>query len=315
MTKAVVALSGGIGGAKLATGLAQSGNAVNLAIIANTGDDFEHFGLKVCPDIDTLIYTLARVNNSETGWGREGETWSFMSAMSELGGDTWFQLGDKDLAQNVLRTAQLQNGKSLSEVSKYLAAQLGVTAQVIPMSDASVSTTIVSADGVLEFQQYFVRDQCRPVVTDIVFRGIESARPSPEFCRLMDSDDVAAFIICPSNPYLSIDPILSLAGVRDGLRKNKAPVIAVSPIVSGDSLKGPTAKIMAELGVPCSATQVAEHYKGLIDGLVIDERDEDLVEEIASSGIAVKTAATIMRTAEDRIDLANVVLEFAKTLA
>jgi LPPG:FO 2-phospho-L-lactate transferase len=315
VTKAVVALSGGIGGAKLATGLAQSGNAVNLAIIANTGDDFEHFGLKVCPDIDTLIYTLARVNNSETGWGREGETWSFMSAMSELGGDTWFQLGDKDLAQNVLRTAQLQNGKSLSEVSKYLAAQLGVTAQVIPMSDASVSTTIVSADGVLEFQQYFVRDQCRPVVTDIVFRGIESARPSPEFCRLMDSDDVAAFIICPSNPYLSIDPILSLAGVRDGLRKNKAPVIAVSPIVSGDSLKGPTAKIMAELGVPCSATQVAEHYKGLIDGLVIDERDEDLVEEIASSGIAVKTAATIMRTAEDRIDLANVVLEFAKTLA
>jgi LPPG:FO 2-phospho-L-lactate transferase len=315
VTKAIVALSGGIGGAKLATGLAQSGNAVNLAIIANTGDDFEHFGLKVCPDIDTLIYTLAGVNNSETGWGRQGETWSFMSAMSELGGDIWFQLGDKDLAQNVLRTAQLQNGKSLSEVSKYLAAQLGVTAQVIPMSDASVSTTIVSADGVLEFQQYFVRDQCRPVVRDIVFRGSESARPAPEFRRLMDSDHVAAFIICPSNPYLSIDPILSLAGVRDGLRNNKAPVIAVSPIVSGDSLKGPTAKIMAELGVPCSATQVAKHYKSLIDGLVIDERDEDLVEEIVSSGIAVKTAATIMRSAEDRVNLANVVLEFAKTLA
>ena len=315
MSKTIVALSGGIGGAKLATGIAQSGNAENLVIIANTGDDFVHFGLKVCPDIDTLIYTLAGVNNSETGWGRDGETWSFMSAMSELGGDTWFQLGDKDLAQNVLRTAQLRDGKSLSEVSEHLAAKVGVTAQVIPMSDESVPTIIETAGGALDFQQYFVRDQCLPVVTSIVSLGIEAARPAPEFCRLLDSDDVAAFVICPSNPYLSIGPILSLPGVCDGLRNNKAPVIAVSPIVSGDSLKGPTAKIMAELGIPCSATQVAEHYKGLIDGLVIDSSDSASSDEISSKGITVKIANIVMKSVKDRTDLANVVLEFAKEIA
>jgi len=315
MSKSIVALSGGIGGAKLATGLAQICNSEELVIIANTGDDFEHFGLKVCPDIDTLIYTLAGVNNSDMSWGRDGETWSFMAAMSELGGDTWFNLGDKDLAQNVLRTTQLHSGKSLSEVSEYLAGQLGVSVQIIPMSDETVSTTIETADGMIEFQQYFVRDQCKPVVKDIVFRGIEVARPAPKFLDLLNSDDVAAFVICPSNPYLSIDPMLSLPGVRDGLRNNNAPVIAVSPIVCGDSLKGPTAKIMAELGVPCSATQIAEHYKGLIDGLIIDSSDAALSEDISSMSISVKNVNTVMYSQEDRAALARGVLDFAKQLA
>jgi LPPG:FO 2-phospho-L-lactate transferase len=315
VSKSIVALSGGIGGAKLAKGLAQICDSDELAIIANTGDDFQHFGLKVCPDIDTLIYTLAGVNNSETGWGRESETWSFMAAMSDLGGDTWFNLGDKDLAQSVLRTTQLRNGKSLSEVSDYLAVQLGVSAQVIPMSDETVSTTIETIDGALEFQQYFVRHQCKPVVKSIRFRGIEAAFPAPQFLDLLNSNDVAAFVICPSNPYLSIDPILSLAGVRDGLRNNNAPVIAVSPIVNGDSLKGPTAKIMTELGVPCSATQIAKHYAGLIDGLVVDFSDSALSGEVESMGVTVKTAHTMMNSRADRIALARVVLDFVQGIA
>lgn len=315
MTQTVVALSGGVGGAKLATGLAQSGRCENLAIIANTGDDFEHFGLKICPDIDTLIYTLAGVNNSKTGWGRENETWSFMSAMAELGAATWFRLGDMDLAQNVLRTAQLKSGRRLSEITDYLATQLGVTARVIPMSDESVATCIETVDAVLEFQEYFVREQCKPVVTDIVFRNIENAAPAPEFSRLLGGEEVTVFIICPSNPYLSIDPILSLPGVREGLGANSAPVIAVSPIVGGDSIKGPTAKIMAELGVHCSAVQIAEHYAGLIDGLVIDNCDKNLLQCIEASGIAVRTANTVMQSAQDRIDLANAVVDFASELA
>jgi LPPG:FO 2-phospho-L-lactate transferase len=309
MKKTIVALTGGVGGAKLAIGLAQTLPTDELAIVVNTGDDFRHLGLSISPDIDTLVYTLAGVNNPETGWGRKNETWSFMTALEELGGESWFRLGDKDLAQNILRSAALQQGNLLSDITAKLSGNLGVGIPIVPMTDDTVQTIIETPDGTLDFQDYFVRQQCRPIISAIRYRGNAEARPAPLFAQYLQGNNVAAFLICPSNPYLSIDPILSLYGVRNALRENNAPVIAVSPVVAGKSLKGPTAKIMSELGVECSALEIARHYSGLIDMLVIDASDEALRPSIEACGMKVLISETVMQNNQQRCQLAGVVVD------
>lgn len=310
----VLALSGGVGGAKLALGLSKCLPAEQLAVAVNTGDDFEHLGLHISPDIDTLLYTLAGINNPETGWGRANETWSFMSALGELGGATWFRLGDQDLALNVHRTHLLRSGQTLSTVTASLAKQLGIDITITPMSDDTVKTFVGTTSGLLEFQEYFVRHQCKPAVSEIIFKGSDSARPAPEFEKLLNSPDLAAIIICPSNPFLSIDPMLSIPGVRESLINCAAPVIAVSPIIHGEAVKGPTAKIMRELDMPVAARTVAEHYGSLINGFVLDSSDTEFAAEIASQNLAVKVTNTLMHTLDDRIALAQDVIEFSTKL-
>jgi LPPG:FO 2-phospho-L-lactate transferase len=309
-----VALSGGVGGAKLALGLSKILAPEQLNVIVNTGDDFEHLGLTICPDLDTLTYTLAGLNNTETGWGRMGETWTFMAALKALDGEDWFQLGDGDLATHVERTRRLAAGESLSAATAALAAQLGIDVAITPMSDDPVRTYVDTAGGALAFQHYFVRDQCRPVVTGFEFRGVASAAPSPAALRALADPALDAVVICPSNPFISIDPILAVPGLRAAIKAAPAPVIAVSPIVGGRAIKGPTAKMMAELGITQSAASVARHYQELIDGFVLDSEDEATGNEIRDLGLKVLVTNTVMQSLEDRVSLAADVLEFATAL-
>lgn len=309
-----LALSGGVGGAKLALGLAQVLGPEELAVVVNTGDDFEHLGLHISPDIDTLLYTLAGINNPETGWGRAEETWSCMTVLDALGGETWFRLGDRDLALHLYRTERLNKGVSLSEVTEELRRRLQVGPEVLPMSDQPVRTEVQTDQGLMQFQQYFVRARCEPKVSALHFAGAGNARVAPRFSELLHDDGLHATIICPSNPYLSVDPILAIPGVREAIEHSPSPTIAVSPIVAGDALKGPAAKLMAELGVPVSAAAVAEHYRGLIDGFVLDQTDAGLAKSIEGTGIACCVTNTIMKTLDDRTQLARDVLGFAGDL-
>lgn len=310
----VVALSGGVGGAKLAFGLAQILSDGDLAVVVNTGDDFEHLGLHVSPDIDTVIYTLAKLNNQKTGWGRANETWSFMSALEQMAAPTWFQLGDRDLALNVIRTEKLRSGMTLSEFAASIAPRFGIRSHIVPMSDDRVSTLIDTNDGTLEFQDYFVRQKCRPVVQQIRYDGAEWAQPSPRFQAVMNDRDTRALIICPSNPYLSIDPILAIPGVRDWFRDSPSPIVAVSPVIAGSSVKGPTSKIMTELGLSCTVVEIANHYRGLINGIVIDESDAAAAERIERMGIKVAISNITMDSVQDKSRLAGFVLSFAEQL-
>jgi LPPG:FO 2-phospho-L-lactate transferase len=309
-----VALSGGVGGAKLALGLSRILAPAQLDIIVNTGDDFEHLGLMICPDLDTLTYTLAGLNNTETGWGRAGETWTFMTSLRALGGESWFQLGDGDLAIHVERTRRLAAGEPLSRVTAELTARLGIEFSVIPMSDDPVRTFVETAAGALAFQHYFVRDQCAPEVTGFEFRGAKTATPSPMALGALADPALDAVVICPSNPFISIDPILAVPGLRGAIEDAAAPVIAVSPIVGGKAIKGPTAKMMLELGVTQSAASIARHYDGLIDGFVLDSEDAASGDEIRALGLDVLTTNTVMQSLEDRVSLAADVLEFATKL-
>lgn len=307
----VLALCGGVGGAKLALGLYRVLDPDRLTVVVNTGDDFVHLGLHISPDMDTVLYTLADCSNKETGWGRANETWTFMSMLKELGGEDWFQLGDGDLALHVERTRRLAAGESLSEISEVLRQRLGVRARIVPMSNDTVQTVVHTADGSLPFQVYFVRDRCRHTVKGISFEGTERAEPTRLFMEGLDDPGLRAVMICPSNPYLSVDPILALRGVRDALAACPAPVIAVSPIVRGEALKGPTTKIMQELGVPRSNAAIAQHYEGIIDGLIIDEADSA---DSATLPVPCLATATIMENLDDRIHLARDALDFAAGL-
>jgi len=304
----VLALSGGIGGAKLALGLYRTLPPRALTVVANTGDDFEHLGLSVSPDIDTLLYTLAGIDNPETGWGRKNETWTFMAALEAVGGETWFKLGDGDLATHVERTRRLAGGERLSQVTDHFRRRFGISAEILPMSDDRVRTCLQTAEGWLDFQEYFVRLRAEPIVREISYAGASEARANPGLLAALADESLEAVVICPSNPFLSIDPILSLPGVRASLRACRAPVIAVSPIVSGKAVKGPTAKIMGELGLPIGAAAVARHYEDILDLFVADEADMD---DVAELGIPVKLARTLMVTLEDREALARAVLTAA----
>ncbi|HEY1260806.1 MAG TPA: 2-phospho-L-lactate transferase [Stellaceae bacterium] len=307
----VLALSGGIGGAKLALGLYRVLPAGALTVIANTGDDFIHLGLAVSPDLDTLLYTLGGLDNPVTGWGRRDETWTFMAAIEGLGGETWFKLGDGDLATHVERTRRLKAGEPLSAITDDFRRRLGITARLLPMSDDPVRTRLRCAEGWLDFQDYFVRRQCAPVVREIAFAGIDAARPHPEFLAALADPDLRLVVICPSNPFISIDPILALPGLREALRRSPAPVIAVSPIIGGRAVKGPTAKMMAELGLPVDAAAVARHYGDLIDHYVIDEADAD---KVAGLALPLTATRTLMETLADREALARVVLGVGRDL-
>lgn len=310
----VLALCGGVGGAKLAFGLAQVLAPEDLTLVVNTGDDFEHLGLAVSPDIDTVAYTLSGLADRERGWGLAGETWAFMSALKRLGGEDWFQLGDQDLATHVERTRRLAAGETLSQVTADLTRRLGLGCAVVPMSDQPVRTWIDTADGPLPFQHYFVRERCAPVARGIRFEGAAQARPSPAFAAGLARTDLAAILICPSNPYLSVDPILSVPGVREAIRRSGAPCVAVSPIVGGQAIKGPTAKLMTELGLTPGSPAIAAHYAGLIDGLILDDADAAEAGAVERAGIVAHVTATVMRTDEDRIALAQDSLAFAAAL-
>jgi LPPG:FO 2-phospho-L-lactate transferase len=304
----VLALSGGIGGAKLALGLYRILPAGGLTVVANTGDDFEHLGFVISPDIDTLLYTLAGLDNPELGWGRSGETWTFMKALGSLGGETWFNLGDGDLATHVERTRRLAVGESLSEITDDFRRRLGISARLLPMSNDRLRTRLRTAEGWLDFQDYFVRQRCAPVVREIAFVGSDTARPQPTFLAALTDGNLRAVVICPSNPFISIDPILSLPEVREALQACAAPVIAVSPIIGGKAVKGPTAKMMAELSLPVDAAAVARHYGDILDLYVADETDAN---EMRDLGVPVTLARTLMQSLEDREALARVVLEAA----
>ena len=302
-----------MGGAKLALGLSHLLSPEALTVVVNTGDDFEHLGLHIAPDLDTLMYTLAGLSNPDTGWGRIGESWQCLDALAELGGESWFRLGDRDLSVHLQRTLRLRAGASLSTVTAELHGALGVKHRALPMSDNPVRTRVHSEIGILAFQHYFVRERCVPRVSGFSFEGAAAARPAPGVLAALGAADLRGVIICPSNPFLSIDPILAVPGLCDALRQCAAPVIAVSPIVAGLAIKGPTAKIMQELALPQTAAAVAAHYAELIDGFIIDASDRDLAAEIATQSLRVMTAPSVMVTLDDRINLAHTALEFLRS--
>ena len=307
----VVALSGGVGGAKLALGLYRILPPDTLTVIANTGDDFEHLGLSVSPDLDTLLYTLSGNDNPELGWGRRGETWTFMAALEALGGETWFRLGDGDLATHIERTRRLKAGEPLSMIMDDFCRGLGIAARLLPVSDDPVRTRLLTAEGWLDFQDYFVRLRCSPVISKLEFAGAARARPHPDALAALADPALRAVVICPSNPFISIDPILAVPGVRTALRQCRAPVVAVSPIIAGQAVKGPTAKMMTELGLPVSAAAVAEHYRDFLDLYIADEADAAAVSGLE---VPVVLAPTLMQSLADRAALARSVLAAADTI-
>ena len=304
----VLALTGGVGGAKLALGLAHVLSADEVAFVVNTGDDFEHFGLPISPDVDTLVYTLAGLASASAGWGREDETWHFMATLERLGGETWFRLGDRDLALHFRRRELLASGLSLTDATAALARGMGVQHAVLPMSDDPVRTRVLTPDGALAFQHYFVRDRCRPTALGFEFAGALKARLNPR----IPFADLSAVVICPSNPFVSVDPILAVPGMTDALQAANAPVVAVTPIVGGKALKGPTAKMMRELGLPTTTEAVARHYAGLATHFVIDEQDAGAEAAVRALGMRTAVAQTVMSSLADRIALAHVVLEMAQ---
>ena len=310
----VCILSGGVGGAKLVLGMSEILDPKEFIVVANTGDDFVHLGLHISPDIDTLVYTLAGMVDEKRGWGLKDESWNFLSAVRDLGGETWFNLGDKDLAMHVERTKELKAGVSLSQVTKKLSAALGVKIDIVPMADSSVATTILTDDGPLAFQHYFVRDKCNPKVKGFKFEGLDKARPAEGINRF-NAEKQRALLIAPSNPFVSIDPILGIPKLRETFIGSCQVKLAVSPIVGGIAIKGPAAKMMSELGIPSTATEVARHYLGLIDGIVIDEVDRDQASQIESLGIKPFVTKTIMSTLDDKIGLATDCIEYIDYLA
>lgn len=312
----VIALSGGVGGAKLALGLSRCVSACDLTVVANTADDFEHLGLYISPDVDTLLYTLAGINNQEQGWGLAEESWRCMNMLEQLGGETWFRLGDRDLALHFQRTQLLkQPAATLTGVTEYLSQALSVAATILPMCDQPVATIVQTPDGDMPFQHYFVRERCMPVVSGFRFAGMDEARINPRLIQRCAEKKTQCIVLCPSNPYVSLAPMLIIAGMREFLRQQSAPVIAVSPIVGGSALKGPAAKMMQELNVKPSVLAVAQMYRGFVDGLVIDNVDADFAGAIADLGITPLVTATVMRTLDDRERLAQDVLDFAQRLA
>jgi len=304
----ILAITGGVGGAKLALGLSKMLSPQEVLFAVNTGDDFTHFGLHIAPDLDSLTYALAEENNAELGWGRAGETWHFMDAMAQLGGATWFRLGDKDLAMHMRRTELLHTGATLTEATATITRAMGITHTIAPMSDDRVRTLVHTPDGALAFQHYFVREQCQPTVTGFEFAGADRAQLNPVIQAFLRQCD--GIVICPSNPYVSVDPLLALPGLREAL--DDLPVIAVSPIVGGIAIKGPAAKMMRELNVPASAAAVAAHYGGLLNGFVLDDTDARQADDIV---VPTLVTNTIMQTLDDRVTLARACLEFLDTLA
>lgn len=312
----IVALAGGVGGAKLADGLAQILAPENLTVIVNTGDDFEHFGLSICPDLDTVCYTLAGIANPETGWGRVGETQQALRSIELLGGPTWFWLGDRDLGTHLERTRRLRAGDSLSAITADFCRAWGIRARVLPMSDQPVRTLVNTNEGELAFQNYFVERHCEPAVQSFRFSGLAQAKPAPGALEALAAADLV--VICPSNPWVSIAPILAIAELRSAI--DGKYVLAVSPIIGGKAVKGPAAKMFAELGIEPSAFAVAQYYGrffadgSLLAGFILDEVDAAQTSAVRELGIMPLAAATLMHSREDRARLAQIVVDFGTTL-
>ncbi len=300
----VLALTGGVGGAKLCLGMAHCLDPTEVQFVVNTGDDFDHLGFHISPDIDTLTYTLADRSNTELGWGRRDESWQFIESFEELGGKTWFRLGDRDLALHVRRRELLSDGQTLTEATAHVAKAWGVDFPILPMSDDPIRTIVHTPDGPLKFQHYFVRDRCEPSVTGFAFDGIEAATLNPK----IDFDGLDAIVICPSNPFVSVDPVLDVPRMRERMKASGAPIIAISPIVHGQAIKGPTAKMMRELSIPATTASVAAHYQDLVDTFVIDELDADAANDVQALGMKAHVTQTVMKSLDDRIDLAKFVL-------
>lgn len=298
----IVALAGGVGGAKLAHGLAQILPPEELTVIVNTGDDFEHYGLYVSPDLDTVCYTLAGMANPETGWGLTNESWNVIENASKLGGPDWFRLGDQDLGTHLERTRRLKEGQTLTQITKDFCKAWGVKHVVLPMSDQPVRTIVETKEGDLAFQEYFVHRRCEPSVRGFRFDGLELAEPAPGAREAIQSAD--AVIICPSNPWVSIDPILQV------MKRIEQPVVAISPIISGQTVKGPAAKMFLELGIEPSALAVANHYCDLVTGFVLDTSDQKLEENIRSLNMRTLVTNTLMKSLDNRKQLASDVLDF-----
>jgi len=300
-TPRYLALSGGVGGAKLVAGLAQVLPAESLIVAVNIGDDFEHLGLTICPDFDTVLYTLAGLVHPQQGWGRADDSWGVLEEIRRLGGDSWFALGDRDIALHLLRHQLLQQGLTLSQASAELSRRLGVAIAVVPVSDHPVRTIVATDRGPLAFQDYFVRLRCEPQVRSLEFQGAASAPLAPAVRAALESPDLAGVILCPSNPYLSVAPMLAVTQLRDCLRELTVPVVAVSPIVAGEAIKGPTAKIMRELGVQPTAGVIADLYADFVDAVVVDTADAAL----AATDARFVVAPTVMKTSEQKAALAR----------
>lgn len=306
MALKITALAGGVGGAKLVDGLAALLPVENLRVVVNTGDDFEHFGLTICPDVDTVMYTLAGLANPLTGWGRAEDSWNVLETVEQLGGPTWFQLGDQDLALHLERTRLLQNGEPLSAVCARLCARLGTAVQILPMSDDTVRTMVLTEEGELPFQEYFVARHCEPKVSGFQIQGIERAQPAAGVMEAIQEADCIVF--CPSNPWVSLDPILAVPGTREAVAEK--PVIGVSPLVGGQAIKGPAAKMYSELGYQPSALAVAKHYADLLTAFIIDNEDAELQSKISDLGMLAFVTDIVMQNENDRRRLAEEVLEY-----
>lgn len=306
----VVALAGGVGGAKLAYGLYHAMPPENLTIIVNTGDDFEHLGLHISPDLDTIMYTLADLANPKTGWGVRDESWGMMTAMKRYGGPTWFNLGDQDLATHLLRTHWLREGQSHQQITQTLSHRLGIRCSILPMSNDPIRTKVQTSAGELPFQTYFVEQRAAPIVTGLRFEGAEKAAPADELLEALQQADL--IVLCPSNPLLSIDPILAVPSIRQTILESNAPKIGVSPIVGGQAIKGPAAKIMAELGMDVSPVGVARHLQAVLTDWVIDTIDYKHRTALEAMGLQLLVTETIMQSNEDRIRLAHEILSWAE---
>lgn len=306
----VVSFAGGVGGAKLVEGLAEILPGEDLTVIVNTGDDFEHLGLKICPDLDTICYTLAGIANPQTGWGLVDETWNVYNRLDTLKAPTWFKLGDRDLATHLYRTHLLKNGLSLTQITRQICVALGIHVNVVPMSDDPLPTIVQTDEGLLPFQEYFVHLQCQPRVTSFNFQSIECASPAPGVLEALQLANIVVF--CPSNPWVSIDPILSVPGVRTNLIGKL--VIAVSPIIAGQAVKGPAAKMFTDMGIQPSALAVLHHYRDLISGFILDQADASLQDDVEALDVRALITNTLMNTHAEKIILARQVLEFGSGL-
>ncbi|NML32880.1 2-phospho-L-lactate transferase [Paraburkholderia antibiotica] len=308
----ILALAGGVGGARLAVGLASVVEPSGLTVVVNTGDDFEHLGLSISPDLDSVMYTMSGRHDNVQGWGVAGDSRRCLNALAELGGETWFQLGDLDLATHLQRTSRLRSGATLSEVTAELYAALGVKHRVVPMSDHRVRTYVQTDVGELAFQDYFVRHRCVPKFNGLRLDGIQTACPSPVFAGALKAPDLSGIIFCPSNPWLSISPICALRDVDTTIRHRKVKSVAVSPIIGGASVKGPLGKMMVERGLPATSVEIARHYQGLIDVLIIDERDAALQPEIEDLGIKAHVMPILMSNAERQIAVARAAVDLTR---
>jgi|TARA_B110000438_G_C15742910_1_gene619323 LPPG:FO 2-phospho-L-lactate transferase len=299
-------LCGGVGGAKLALGFSKILPESNFTIVVNTGDDFTHFNLKICPDLDTVMYTLSNESDLSKGWGRANESWEMLSALKNLGGETWFQLGDKDLATHIIRTQLISNGSSLSEATQELASRFGLKTNILPMTDDLVETYIQTQNRLLSFQEYFVKFQCEPSVTNFVFKGLDKAKFNP----LIKLDNFDEIIICPSNPFVSISPIIQLEPLNEYLQSHPERVNVVSPIVNSKSLKGPTSKMMKELGMDTSVLTIAKYYSKYAQTLFIDASDHQEEKLIKNMGYKVSLADLVMNNLDSKINLAQSVIDY-----